>query len=445
MKKYAFMLITALLFLYSCSDNDGNEANYKTYPVSVQLVYPSTSEWSAIEGIQVKLTDSNGSIYSAVTTAGGKATFAVPVGIYEASATDKRAVDGYASVLNGINSNIIVTELWTGEDAVAIELKESKAGQVIIKELYVGGCQKDDGSGAFYLDKYAILYNNSDQVASLENLCFGMALPQNSNATNSNYDDVTGKLTYEDKGFIPAGFAVWYFQNTLTIQPYQQVIVALTGAIDHTQTYSKSVNLANSSYYCLYDIEDFNSTTHYPAPSDKIPSSHYLLAQSYSQGSAWPISQSGPAFFMFTVEGTTPAEFAGDANNYWYNGGVESNPNRCVKVPVDWILDGIEIYTESAVAKSKKRLTSTIDGGYTLLTNAQGHSSYRNVDKVATEALAENEGKLVYGYSKVTEGSSETSSIDAEASIKNGAHIIYQDTNNSSNDFHQRSQASLRD
>lgn len=444
MKKYAFMLITALLFLYACSDKDDNEANYKTYPVSVQLVYPPASEWNAIAGVPVKLTDSNGSTYSATTTAEGKATFAVPAGIYEASATDKRAVEGYAFVLNGINSNIIITELWTGEDAVAVELKESKAGQVIIKELYVGGCQKDDGSGAFYLDKYAILYNNSDQVASLENLCFGMALPQNSNVANKNYGP-DGKLTYEAEGFIPAGYAIWYFQHTLTIQPYQQIVVALNGAIDHTQTYSKSVNLANSSYYCFYDIDDYNNTSHYPAPSDKISSSHYLLARSYGLGNAWPISQTGPTFFMFTVEGTTPAEFAGDENNYWQSGGTAGNAYRCVKVPVEWILDGIEVYTEADVAQSKKRLTSTIDAGYTLLTNAHGHTSYRNVDKAATEALAENKGKLVYGYSKGTEGSSDPSSIDAEASIKNGAHLIYQDTNNSTHDFHQRSQSSLRD
>ena len=44
-----------------------------------------------------------------------------------------------------------------------------------------------------------------------------------------------------------------------------------------------------------------------------------------------------------------------------------------------------------------------------------------------------------------TDGSTDPSGIDAEASLKNGARIIYQDTNNSTNDFHQRKQASLRD
>ena len=55
----------------------------------------------------------------------------------------------------------------------------------------------------------------------------------------------------------------------------------------------------------------------------------------------------------------------------------------------------------------------------------------------------ENKGKLVYGYTMgVSTG--DPSGIDAEASIKNGAHIIYMDTNNSTNDFHERKAFSIK-
>ena len=78
------------------------------------------------------------------------------------------------------------------------------------------------------------------------------------------------------------------------------------------------------------------------------------------------------------------------------------------------------------------------------MTAKMGYTLYRNVDKEATEAIKENEGKLVYNYSLGVEGSTDPSGIDAEASIKNGARIIYKDTNNSTVDFHLRSKASLR-
>ena len=93
---------------------------------------------------------------------------------------------------------------------------------------------------------------------------------------------------------------------------------------------------------------------------------------------------------------------------------------------------------------SVKRLTDDIDVGHVSLTNAQGHVLYRNVDKASTEALPENAGKLVYNYSLGVESSTDPSGINAEASMKNGAHIIFMDTNNSSVDFHERQKCSLR-
>ena len=140
----------------------------------------------------------------------------------------------------------------------------------------------------------------------------------------------------------------------------------------------------------------------------------------------------------------TPAQFGNDLNYRIYvPGGKQTATNACFKVPTNWILDGVEVFGASVVAKSKKRFTPEVDGGYVLLTNKLGHSLYRNVDKARTEALPENAGKLIYNYSMgVSAG--DPSNIDAEASIKNGAHIIYMDTNNSTNDFHERKEFSLR-
>ena len=78
------------------------------------------------------------------------------------------------------------------------------------------------------------------------------------------------------------------------------------------------------------------------------------------------------------------------------------------------------------------------------MTNKKGHSIYRNVDQQTTEQLPENEGRLVYNYSLGVDDSTDPSGIDAEASLNNGAHIIYQNSNNATNDFHERQLCSLR-
>lgn len=217
-------------------------------------------------------------------------------------------------------------------------------------------------------------------------------------------------------------------------------MIALNGAIDHTQTYSQSVNLANSAYYCLYDIEDFNNALYYPSPSELISTDHYLKAYKYGLGNAWPVSQFGPAFFVFRPESTTLQAFVDDASTTNLYGGSASQPRK--KVPAEWVVDGIEVFVQGADG-NQKRLLPSVDAGYVELTRGMGYTLYRNVDKEATEALAENEGKLVYNYSLGVGNSTDASGIDAEASLKNGARIIFQDTNNSTADFHQRSKSSL--
>lgn len=443
MKKYSLLWIFALILcaapvFVSCSDDDGD--SYPTYTVNVQLVYPAGSDITPAEGVAVTLTG-NGQTYSMVTNATGACQFIVPNGIYEASASEQRALDGFTYLLNGVKSGIAVTEQWSAADVVTIELTESKAGQIIIKELYNGGCPKNDGSGQYQFDKYAVLYNNSNSEATLENLCLGMVDPYNANANVNNY--VNGVLSYAGKGYTPAINGIWYTQGAVTIAPGEQIVVALTGAIDHTQTYSYSVDLSEADY-CTYDIADYENTSYYPTPSEKISTDNWMLAYKYGKGNAWPLSMISPAFYIFTTKGVTPEAFASNPD-YHYTGGKEGNVVYCcAKVPNEWILDGIEVFSTAYLDTNQKRFTDDIDAGSVLLTNKQGHSLYRNVDKEATEALPENEGKLVYDYDLGVDGVTDPSGIDAEASIKNGARIVYKDTNNSTNDFHERVQASLR-
>ena len=326
-------------------------------------------------------------------------------------------------------------------------LPDQNVDQIIIKEIYNGGCPMDEGTDMFQMDKCIILYNNCPQQAVVNNLCFGMATPYNAEAPsiNSIYDG-NGRLVYEDEGFTPAQNGIWYYPHSLVIEPYSQVVINVHGAIDNTATYSQSVNYANKDYYCMYDPESgYNNTKYYPTPADVIPTSHYLKTVKFGQGNAWPLSTTAPALFIFQPQNMDPVTFANNADNLWYAPGVAQTPvYACVKVPNEWIIDAVEVFNAAKKEDSKKRLTADLDVSYVYLTNKLGHSLYRNVDKEMTESLSENNGKLVYGYSLGVDGSTDASGIDAEASIRNGAHIVFLDNNNSSEDFHERQKCSLR-
>ncbi|MCI2082083.1 MAG: DUF4876 domain-containing protein [Bacteroidales bacterium] len=445
---FAVCLLAASCSLDSLFKPGSAKEEYGTYAVKIRLVYPA-GDYSATKGIGVTVTSVNTEAsYTAETDSEGVATMQVAAGMYKASATDVRTAEGIMTIYNGNSASVAVGPDWEASGkSMEIDLVSSVSHQLVIKELYYGGCQKDDGSGAYSYDKYCIIYNNSDEPATVDDLCLAAVQPYNaSSSTNADYDS-EGDLWYSSEDVSLINPAFFTLEQSLTIKPFGQIVIAFNNANDNTLTYSNSVDLSDSSYYVTYDPSVFTNTTYHPAPSENIPVSHYLKAYFWAQGNAWSFSQVSPGFVIFSPKDCTPADFYTDSNNENYYNNSSSKAMLRKKLPNDWVLDAVEVFLYGA-ANNLKRLLPSIDAGYISGTPQQGYTVYRNVDKERTEALPENEGKLVYGYSLGTSdiagGSTDPSGIDAEASIANGAEIYYQDTNNSTNDFHQRARSSLR-
>ncbi len=450
MKQLLFKYIMCsllVLLMNSCIKDE--ELSYESFAIAVQLQNPVSGE--GMSGIPVVMSTTLGNAWQTTTDVSGWAHFTLPAGIYDLSAsgtyTDPQDIE---YVLNCSSSNIEVTAASSiVNQGLVISMVASRRGSLIIKELYHGGCQKDDGSGAYYHDKYVILYNNGQLPITIPQLGLGMAPPYNAHATNANFDN-DGQLNYAGEGFIPAIQAIWHFNDALHLEGGEEIVIAINGAVDHTVSYSNSVDLSKGEYYCTYDPLSFTNTTYYPVPSELIPTSHYLTAEFYGQGNAWPLSQVDPAFYIFSIPDSIDIDaYANDANNIWYHNKVVASSGACLRIPTDWILDGVEIYTTTST-KNSKRLTDEVDAGAVYLTNTFGYAVHRNIDVAATKAIAGNEALLVYGMPETPDTSqgvipADPSGINAEASARQGAFIIYQDTNNSSNDFFERYQASLRD
>lgn len=436
-----------MLLMTSCIKDE--ELTYESFAISVQLQNPVSGE--GMPGIPVVMSTTLGNAWQATTNDSGRVRFTLPAGIYDLSAsgtyTDQQDIE---YVMNCSASNIEVTASSSiVSQGMVLEMVASRRGSLIIKELYQGGCQKDDGSGAYYFDKYVVLYNNGQLPITVSQLGLGMVPPYNSQAQNANHDS-SGMLNYAGEGFIPAIQAIWHLNDALQLEGGEEIVIALNGAVDHTVSYSNSVDLSHAEYYCTYDPLSFTNTNYYPVPSELIPTGHYLTAEFYGQGNAWPLSQVSPAFFIFNVPDDIDIDsYASDADNLWYHNHVVSASGACLRIPTDWILDGIEVYTTTST-KNAKRFTDEVDAGAVYLTNTFGYSLHRNVDVAATKAIAGNEALLAYGLPETPDTSlgvvpADPSGINAEASVRQGAFIIYQDTNNSSNDFFERYQASLRD
>lgn len=460
LKIWSLIAILAIALLgHSCSEDneqvvekpgkpekpEGGE-QYKVYDVKVSLLYPEN--FTPKEKIKVKALSSSGASFEIGTNAEGSVVFKLPLGTYEFSASEIRTGNKKTTILNGLLTSTISNE-WKDSDALTIKMQGSTRSQLILKEVYFGGCPRDNSNKSYTSDAYITLYNNSSEPVNLQNLCFGSMI-SNSHAMKKMKEVKEGdNVPYWFKeDWSPAAMGYFYFPNSTVLEPYKELTIVAYSAINHAEVHSRSIDLSSSSNYVMYDVDKFNQPYYYKAPSSNIPTSQYLKAVKYGLGTAWSTTTACPNLFLFYPENQSPEAYGNDKtdNDFWMN--LDKFPRK--KVPTKWTVDAIDAFTAGKETDNVKRINPKVDAGHVYFVSKKGYTLYRNVDKDLTEAIEGNKEKLVYNYAMGTRdiepkyGSSDPSEIDAEASIANGATIIYKDTNNSGSDFHMRKQSTLK-
>ena len=354
-------------------------------------------------GAEVRVEDMNtGSRYVSQTGADGTATFTLPNGLYRVTLSGRNG----SNVFNASADKVVIS----GRDhTLALTLSISKAGSIVIKELYCGGCKKFPQEGDYQADQYIILHNNDYQVQYLDGICFGTLSPYNSTGANPWISD-GGQLPE----FIPLIQAVWQFPgdgDDFPLQPGEDAVLCLRGAIDHAAQFPLSVNLNRPDYFVCYNSTYFDNTKYHPAPGNLISQDRYLdVVIKTGKANAYAMSISSPAVVIFRAEGITIQEYVLIPENVT---PVPGNAvDNVVKVPYEWVLDAMEVF-DGRSASNQKRLAASADAGYVSLSDTfLGHTLMRRVDEEATAQA---------GYE------------------------ILADTNNSLNDFYETEKQSLHE
>lgn len=407
--KQSFYIVLLLISIWGCSDiNKDNPYENQLYTLQVSAIYPDEYTDYLREGVTVNIEDiDRGNSYKTVTDKNGIARFALTNGIYRIQISDK--TDRH--IFNGLADKV---KLIDGNVTLNLSLTHSKAGTIIIKEIYSGGCTKLPIEGTYQSDKYMILHNNDSEIQYLDSLCFGTLDPYNSQATNVwvTQDEATGATIFPD--FVPIVQCIWQFGGTgksFPLAPGEDAVVAINGAIDHAAQYPLSVNLNKPGYFVCYNNVHFWNTVYHPAPGNQITADHYLdVVIKTGQANAYTFSLSSPATVIFKAQNTTIQDYVLATGSVIQKPG--STVDRIIKIPFEWVIDGVEIYYGGS-SNNKKRISPSIDAGYvTQSALFDGRSLHRRVDEEATREA---------GYE------------------------ILEDTNNSSSDFYEREQQSLHE
>lgn len=361
MKQQSIYIV--LLFVTSllggCTDLDkGNPYEDQLHTLQVTAVYPDEYAEYLREGITVQIEDiDRGNSYKTVTDQNGTAQFALTNGIYRIQISDK--ADQH--IFNGLADKV---KLVNGDVTLNVPLTHSKAGAIIIKEIYCGGCTKLPQEGTYQADKYIILHNNDSQTQYLDHLCLGTLDPYNSQSTNVwvTQDEATGATIFPD--FAPIVQCIWQFGGNGTsfpLAPGADAVIAVNGAIDHAAQYPLSVNLNKPGYFACYNNVYYWNTMYHPAPGDQISHDHYLdVVIKLGQANAYTFSIFSPATVIFKAQDTTIQEYVQQTGSVIQKPG--STVDQVIKIPLDWVIDGVEVYYGgSSSNKNAFRLPSMPD------------------------------------------------------------------------------------
>lgn len=384
MKKYLvplFVILVAMTGLTSCTKEGA-----KLFEVQVNVVYPKGYDIGAVANLEVTIENTlTGQENTVTTNEFGVATIELEEGIYNISAS----TESDEFYFNGLHQNLTVQYVknyWT-LNLVA----SSKGGGLIFKEIYHAG-SKTPAGGSYYSDQFHEIYNNSDEVQYLDGLCMGVLEPIGTSPSVW----INNDGTLMDR--MPVAFHSLMFPGTghdYPLQPRTSVVVA-QDAFNHKSD-------PNGNPLSPVDLGTAQFETYIAAPgkdTDNPESDNMIVIYTTSATSYdWLCSVNGGAMILFRLPtGLDYATFVANPDNFMTKPGSTST-TKYLMVHKDWVVDGVDV-NRGNEADRYKRIPNSVDAGMTWCSTSYNSKSVRR--KV----------------SRILDGK-----------------VIYQDTNNSTNDF----------
>ena len=407
MKKFLFSALAAMaaMMTVSCEGNlldpDGNGDNggtnkpeeALTINVSVKVDGSEIKDITLPETFDVSIINFNTAEEMKAKTENGIAVFEKIVpGIYKVTATATTTANGFAYTITGANEK---AEFLNDKDEVVLKLAAAKESALVFKEIYYAGCKIGDGEwDTYFRDQFYEIYNNSNETVYVDGLCLA--------ETKFSKDvDFTFKLIYDVPNPDEYVFSqkVWQLPGEGTdypVKPGESIVIAQWGT-DHTDaslSNGKSpVNLKGADFEAFVKAGAMGSVT----LTDEAAINMTLAVNTLPyMPPMWLTPVSGSRYIIFKP--STPlrtSDFLAPTN-------YESTMDNVVEIKIADIIDGVE-----AVENEKRfetlGLPDVIDAGAIYLSAPGSYNGESIVRKV-------------------------------KETLKDG-RIIYQDTNNTSNDF----------
>jgi len=423
-KTLSIFIILFGLIIQSCSNDDNESEALKPVDFSVSLKYDAAFNSLNVKKASVTIVNTEtANKYTVESDETGVAVFKqILPGTYSITATkviqsaEFTETFGYTPTeaeinFNGSESSVIVN---AATSVVNIEMKTSKVGDFVIKQIYYGG--SDTKKGAVFRDQFIEIYNNSNTVQYAD----GLYMAQLTGSTSSTvlaYSLPNGQFDWSKSEGMTIGSAAntdyVYALNIIRIpgngtqypvEPGKSIVIA-QNAINHKANYidnnGKAVSIVSPELTVDLSTADFESflgtysgdTYQYDIQNPAVPD----VTIAY-----WGNSNNDMIFDSlgrqaYTIFKMTDAEFA--ALKKYKN--PKGDANLALQIPVTVLIDGVDTTRDLGSNLVPKKLPSQIDGGNTYIPS--GAYSSKSVMRKTKTTIA--------------------------------GRIVLQDTNNSTSDF----------
>ena len=358
--KKIFMFMAAALAFAACEQfseiKDVQPIGNISFGVDITLL--KDAEVPAPASYKVKLNNYAENIEIVKEVAAGdiiKIEDVIP-GIYTVSISGESTINGFTYMFNGNLSNVNVVE--EGK-TMNLEMAAAKSGSILFKEIYYSG-SKINGKTSYFRDQYYELNNNSNMVQYLDGLCIGNLIPVNATSTKYTWDrpDADKYVYFESIWQVP--FDRENPDNKkYPLQPGESVILAQM-ALDHTGAKfnpDSPVDLSGAEFefYLKTTANTFDNDAH------NMVAAFWKKAASVAQ---WMPTINGPAVAIFYPDEQMSAlmydpNYEQLYSSTWVIGNKTSNGKD---VFIDCIVDAVELMLNETKI-TQKRMPAILDAG----------------------------------------------------------------------------------
>lgn len=331
---FAVMAAAAAFAMTSC---DPQESTVAAISANVIIDESGLGEGVSSESYTVTFTNVNTGLAVTVESENGIATAKeLTPGLYNILVNTNYTDGTDVYILSGSASNVNLTT--DGQD-VAVAITATKESALIFKEIYYAGCtmpaEGASGMNTYFRDQFYEIYNNSSETVYVDGLCIAGTI----------FSDITFTIRYQYPVENPDNYVfaqiVWQIPGDGTqypVAPGESIVIAQWGTNHKAESLSQGASPVDLSGADFEALEGEKSLWDGTVITDNDAINMVMVAN--AQGITlpqWATSTSGTQYIIFKPSGTLSTEYISATND-----GGTGFSSMALPIPVYDVIDAVQ-------------------------------------------------------------------------------------------------------